>query len=272
MREPATRYQAPSGIGSSGRNTPTPAGVRFAVPGRPRDLLGSHSLVNANLALKLNDGIRLEAYVTNLGNVLYAAGTLGDDAALGARHGSSVCGSAMTIEVSKTTERPPRAWLWILTFAIILLSLTLLIVTGVFFPPFHSWALSVPFRVFPIASHRPGGPCGVVACVYSLVGAPWKVGGDRWSTERARGLGRRRSADSPGDGCSWRGGVHLMVAAPPPDRHRPNGLADETALYATVGGQKLYTDIYLPDRRIHPFSVASGIHDARGRLRQGQPQ
>ena len=48
----------------------------------PRDLLGSHSLVNANLALKLKDGIRLEAYVTNLGNVLYAAGTLGDDAAL----------------------------------------------------------------------------------------------------------------------------------------------------------------------------------------------
>jgi iron complex outermembrane receptor protein len=48
----------------------------------PRDLLGSHSLVNANLALKLKDGIRLEAYVTNLGNILYAAGTLGDDAAL----------------------------------------------------------------------------------------------------------------------------------------------------------------------------------------------
>ena len=47
----------------------------------PRDLLGSHSLVNANLALKLKDGIRLEGYVTNLGNVLYAAGTLGDDAA-----------------------------------------------------------------------------------------------------------------------------------------------------------------------------------------------
>jgi iron complex outermembrane receptor protein len=48
----------------------------------PRDLLGSHSLVNANLALKLKDGIRLETYVTNLCNILYAAGTLGNDAAL----------------------------------------------------------------------------------------------------------------------------------------------------------------------------------------------
>ena len=48
----------------------------------PRDLLDSHSLINANLALKLKDGIRVEAYVTNLGNTLYAAGTLGDDAAI----------------------------------------------------------------------------------------------------------------------------------------------------------------------------------------------
>ena len=48
----------------------------------PRDLLDSHSLVNANLALKLKDGIRLEGYVTNLGNALYAAGTIGNDSAI----------------------------------------------------------------------------------------------------------------------------------------------------------------------------------------------
>jgi iron complex outermembrane receptor protein len=48
----------------------------------PRDLLNSHSLVNANLALKLKDGIRLEAYGTNLANALYAAGTIGNDAAI----------------------------------------------------------------------------------------------------------------------------------------------------------------------------------------------
>jgi iron complex outermembrane receptor protein len=48
----------------------------------PIDVLGSHSLVNLNVALALNNGIRVEAYGTNLGNALYAAGTLGTDAAV----------------------------------------------------------------------------------------------------------------------------------------------------------------------------------------------
>jgi outer membrane receptor protein involved in Fe transport len=38
--------------------------------------------VNLNIALALNNGIRVEAYGTNLGNALYAAGTLGTAAAI----------------------------------------------------------------------------------------------------------------------------------------------------------------------------------------------
>jgi iron complex outermembrane receptor protein len=48
----------------------------------PRDLLGSHSLVDLNLSLLLNDGIRLEVYGTNLTDTLYAAGTFGTNAAV----------------------------------------------------------------------------------------------------------------------------------------------------------------------------------------------
>jgi iron complex outermembrane recepter protein len=48
----------------------------------PIDVLASHSLFNVNAALALNDGIRLEAYGTNLGNALYAAGNLGSAAAI----------------------------------------------------------------------------------------------------------------------------------------------------------------------------------------------
>ena len=48
----------------------------------PIDVLASHSLFNVNAALALNNGIRLEAYGTNLGNALYAAGNLGSAAAI----------------------------------------------------------------------------------------------------------------------------------------------------------------------------------------------
>jgi iron complex outermembrane recepter protein len=48
----------------------------------PIDVLGSHSLVNLNIALAMNNGIRVEAYGTNLANALYAAGTLGSAAAI----------------------------------------------------------------------------------------------------------------------------------------------------------------------------------------------
>src|SRR5882757_9610154 len=48
----------------------------------PRALLGSHSLTSLNLSLTLNNGIRMEVYGTNLSDALYAAGTLGTDAAI----------------------------------------------------------------------------------------------------------------------------------------------------------------------------------------------
>ena len=48
----------------------------------PRDLLGSHSLVNASATMTLHNGIRLELYGTNLSNALYAAGTIGVNSAL----------------------------------------------------------------------------------------------------------------------------------------------------------------------------------------------
>jgi iron complex outermembrane receptor protein len=47
----------------------------------PIDTLGSHSQVNLNLAFTFNNRIRVEAYSTNVGNVLYAAGTIGSGAA-----------------------------------------------------------------------------------------------------------------------------------------------------------------------------------------------
>jgi len=48
----------------------------------PIDILGSHSIVNANLALLFDNGLRVEAYGSNLTDRLYAVGTLGSDAAI----------------------------------------------------------------------------------------------------------------------------------------------------------------------------------------------
>src|SRR3984893_741952 len=48
----------------------------------PIDVLGSHSLVNLNLALSLNNGLRIEAYSTNVSDALYAAGTIGTGSAI----------------------------------------------------------------------------------------------------------------------------------------------------------------------------------------------
>ncbi|HEY4444731.1 MAG TPA: TonB-dependent receptor [Steroidobacteraceae bacterium] len=48
----------------------------------PIDVLGSHSLINLNVALTLEDGLRVEAYGTNVSNVLYAAGTIGTGSAI----------------------------------------------------------------------------------------------------------------------------------------------------------------------------------------------
>ncbi len=48
----------------------------------PRDLLGSHSLINATASMTFNNRIRLELYGTNLNNALYAAGTIGNNSAV----------------------------------------------------------------------------------------------------------------------------------------------------------------------------------------------
>jgi iron complex outermembrane receptor protein len=48
----------------------------------PIDVLGSHSLINLNLALTLKNGLRVETYGTNVSNVLYAAGTIGTGSAI----------------------------------------------------------------------------------------------------------------------------------------------------------------------------------------------
>jgi len=43
----------------------------------PLDVLGGHSTVNLTVDLLLNNGIKLEAYGTNIQDTLYAAGTIG---------------------------------------------------------------------------------------------------------------------------------------------------------------------------------------------------
>ena len=48
----------------------------------PLDVLASHSLVNLNAGLTLKNGLRIEAYGSNVGNVVYAAGTLGIGSAI----------------------------------------------------------------------------------------------------------------------------------------------------------------------------------------------
>jgi iron complex outermembrane receptor protein len=48
----------------------------------PIDVLGSHSLISLNLALTLKNGLRVEAYGTNVSNALYAAGTIGTGSAI----------------------------------------------------------------------------------------------------------------------------------------------------------------------------------------------
>jgi hypothetical protein len=161
----------------------------------------------------------------------------------------------MTIEVSKMTERPPRAWLYtpVLTLAIILLSLTLLIVTGVLIPgiPFLGTlgtlcesflslhivlaALAALLLALAVWRVRRGKVAATTAILSALVALAAVV--PLYSLVTA--------AHREGASISWRQHLHLTAIG-------PTALPDETALYATVGGQKLYADIYLPDRQVHP--------------------
>jgi acetyl esterase/lipase len=161
----------------------------------------------------------------------------------------------MSIEVAKTTERPPRAWLYnfILTLAIILLSLTLLIVTGVLLPgipllgalgticeSFLSLHIVLAALVALLLSLavwrvRRGKVAATVGALSALVALTAVVPLNSLVT----------AAHREGASISWWQHLHLTAIG-------PTAMPDETALYATVGGQKLYADIYLPDREVHP--------------------
>ncbi len=153
------------------------------------------------------------------------------------------------------TERPPRSWLYnsVLTLAIILLSLTLLIVTGVLLPgiPFLGTlgtlcesflslhivlaALAALLLSLAVWRVRRGKVAATVGALSALVALTAVVPLNSLVT----------AAHGEGASISWWQHLHLTAIG-------PTALPDETALYATVGGQKLYTDIYLPDRRVHP--------------------
>jgi acetyl esterase/lipase len=149
----------------------------------------------------------------------------------------------------------PRAWLCnsLLTIAIILSSLTFLIVTGVLLPgiPFLGTigtlcesflslhivlaALVALLLAFTVWRVRRGKVAATTAAVSALVALAAVL--PLYSLATA--------AHREGASISWRQHLHLTAIG-------PAATPDETALYATVGGQKLYADIYLPDRQVHP--------------------
>ena len=153
------------------------------------------------------------------------------------------------------TERLPRAWLYnsLLTLAIILLLLTLLIVTGVLLPdiPFLGTlatlcesflslhivlaALAALLLAYTVWRVRRGKVAATVMALSSLVTLASLV--PLYSLVTA--------AHREGASISWGQHLHLTAIG-------ATALPDETALYATVGGQKLYADIYLPDGQAHP--------------------
>ena len=163
----------------------------------------------------------------------------------------------MTIDVhgAEMTERPPRAWLYtsVLTLAVILLGPTLLIVTGALIPgiPFLG-VLGTLCESF-LSVHLV--LAALAALLLSL--AAWRVRRGKVAAIAATASAvvvcgalvplyvLTMAAHREGVPLSWWQHLHLTAIGP---TARP----DETALYATVGGQKLYADIYLPERQIHP--------------------
>jgi acetyl esterase len=161
----------------------------------------------------------------------------------------------MSIEVSTVTNVRGRdaKMSAVLTLAIILLSLTLLIVTGVFLPgiPFLGLFgtlcesfLSLHIVLAAFASFllalavwriRRGKVAAVTAGASAVVTAIALV--PLYSLVTA--------AHRQGTSISWLQHLHATAIG-------PTAIADKTALYATVGGQKMYVDIYLPDRQLHP--------------------
>lgn len=161
----------------------------------------------------------------------------------------------MSIELSRMIERPPRAWLYnsVLTLAIILLSLTLLIVTGALLPgiPFLG-VLGTMFESF-FSLHIV--LAALIALLLSL--GVWrarrgKVAAITAAASAVVALGAlvplhalTMAAHREGAPLSWQQHLHITALG-------PTATPDETVSYATVGGQKLYLDIYLPVRQTHP--------------------
>jgi iron complex outermembrane recepter protein len=80
-----TIYTVPTRIGkvaATAQYSYTSRAYASVFEASPIDVLGSHSLINLNLALTLKNGLRVEAYGTNVSNALYAAGTIGTGSAI----------------------------------------------------------------------------------------------------------------------------------------------------------------------------------------------
>jgi iron complex outermembrane recepter protein len=78
-------YTVPTSIGkvtATAQYSYTSRAYASVFEAAPIDVLGSHSLINLNLALTLENGLRVEAYGTNVSNALYAAGTIGTGSAI----------------------------------------------------------------------------------------------------------------------------------------------------------------------------------------------
>ena len=136
-----------------------------------------------------------------------------------------------------------------LTTAIILLSPTLLIVTGALLP-------GIPFvGVFGTAFESFLSLHIVLAAVAALLLAlaAWWMRGGRVAAITAAlsavatlaGLiplcALIAAAHREGASVSWQQHLHVTAIG-------PAATPDETVLYATLGGQKLYADVYLPDQ------------------------
>ena len=153
------------------------------------------------------------------------------------------------------SERPPRAWLYnsVLTLAIILLSLTLLIVTGALLPGipflgifgtlFESFlslhivlaALAALLLALAVWRARRGKVAAITAAASAVVVCGALV--PLYTLTLA--------AHREGAPLSWLQHLHLTAIG-------PAATPSETVLYATVGDRKLYADIYLPDWQTHP--------------------
>ena len=140
-----------------------------------------------------------------------------------------------------------------LTTAIILLSVTLLIVTGVFLPgiPYLGMfgvlcesflslhIVLAAFAALLLALAAWWVRRGRVAAITAALSAAVAVGAS------IPLYGLVMTAHREGASLSWWQHLHVTAIG-------PSAKPDETGLYATVGGQKLYLDIYRPDQQTHP--------------------